>query len=166
MNTLLHTSARSIANLITVLGMALTVSCASSTPPPPTPTPPPPSATPEPKPSEVTLAQGKAAFIRIGCAACHKITGLSDQAVSAPALDDTYHMVLDTLKSKEYRTSGAKARTPHDFIVESIMYPDAFTYPKCPQGPCIKGTMPNNYQTIIHPDELEPLVTFLLWQGR
>lgn len=167
MTNKLHIKTHHLAVVATALCAAITVACgAASTPPPPTRTPPPPTATPEPRPSEALLAQGKAAFIRIGCVACHKITGLSDQAISAPSLDDAYHLVLTVLKSPEYKASGAKAKTPRDFIIESIMLPDAFTYPTCPQGPCIKGTMPNNYKTIIRSEELDPLVTFLLWQGR
>src|SRR6266536_2103038 len=123
-NTKLHRLEILAISMIT----AMTIACgAASTPPPPTSTPRLPVATPETKPGIEVLAQGKAAFIRIGCVACHKITGLSDQALSAPPLDDAYHLVLDVLKSPEYKKSGAKAKTPRDFIIESIMEPDAFT---------------------------------------
>jgi mono/diheme cytochrome c family protein len=146
---------------------AITVACgAASTPPPPTATLAPPTATPEPRPKPEVLAAGKAAFIRIGCVACHAIKGISDQALAAPPLDDAYHLVLNAMKSPEYKASGAKAKTPKEFIEESILLPDAFTYPTCPQGPCIKGTMPSNYKDIIRSEEMEPLVQFLLWQGR
>ncbi len=162
-----QTQVHHLAILFSALLISLAVACgANSTPPPPTNTPRPPTPTPEPRPSAAQLAVGKAVFIRVGCVQCHKITGISDNAVSAPSLDDAYHLVINALKSPEYKKSQGKAKTPREFIIESIMEPDAFTYPTCPQGPCVKGTMPNNYNVIIRPDELEPLVTFLLWQGR
>lgn len=146
------------------LCIAITVACgAANTPPTPTAAP---TATTEPRPKPEVLAAGKAAFIRIGCVACHAIKGVSDQAQAAPSLDDAYHLVIKAMKSPEYKASEGKAKTPQEFIEESILEPDAFTYPTCPQGPCIKGTMPNNYKDIIRPGEMEPLVQFLLWQGR
>ena len=162
-----HSKTNHLVIIAATLCMAITVACgAASTPPPPTATPAPPTATPEPRPSAAVLAAGKAAFIRIGCVACHAVKGISDQALAAPPLDDAYHLVLDVMKSPEYKASGAKAKTPKEFVEESILQPDAYTYPKCPQAACIKGTMPNNYKDIIRSEEMEPLVQFLLWQGR
>jgi mono/diheme cytochrome c family protein len=104
--------------------------------------------------------------VRIGCVACHRISGLSDPAQAAPPLDEAYKLAVDVLKSPEYRKSAGKATTPREFIIESILYPDAFTYPKCPQGPCIKGTMPQNYKDIIRPEEMKSMVDYLLALGR
>ena len=162
-----HTKTNHLAIIAVALCAAITVACgAASTPPPPTATPAPPTATPEPRPKPEVLAAGKAAFIRTGCVACHAVKGISDQALAAPPLDDAYHLVLDVLKSPDYKSKGGKAKTPREFILESILTPDQYTYPTCPQAACIKGTMPNNYQTVIRPEEMEPLILFLLWQGR
>ena len=159
-----QSKAKHLVIIAAALCAAITVACgAASTP---TPTAAPPTATPEPRPKPEVLAAGKAAFIRIGCVACHAIKGISDQALAAPPLDDAYHLVIKAMKSPEYKASGGKAKTPQEFIEESILTPDVFTYPTCPQGPCIKGTMPNNYKDIIRSGEMEPLVQFLLWQGR
>jgi hypothetical protein len=46
------------------------------------------------------------------------------------------------------------------------MEPDAFTYPNCPQGPCVKGTMPQNYKDILQPSEVDAIVTYLMSLGR
>jgi cytochrome c553 len=132
----------------------------------PTTTPMPPTATPEPTTVPAQAAAGKAAFIRIGCVACHAIKGVSDQALAAPALDEAYKLAQDILKSPDYKKSDGKARTPREFMVESILQPNAFVYHKCPQGPCVKGTMPQNYKDIIRPEEMDPLVDYLLSLGR
>jgi hypothetical protein len=154
---------------LAVIGLAFVaavLAACGGAPPAPTATPAPPTATPEPTVSPARLAQGKAAFIRIGCVACHAIKGVSDQALAAPALDKSYQLAIDVLKSPEYKKSAGKAKTPREFMVESIMLPDAYTYPKCPQGPCIKGTMPQNYKDIVRAEELDPLVDYLLSLGR
>ena len=150
----------------TLCAVGLSAACgAPSVPPTATPTPPP-TATSEPTPKPEVIAAGKAAFVRIGCVACHEVKGLSDQALAAPSLDHAYQLVNDILKSPEYRKSGGKAKTPREFVIESIMQPDAYTYPTCPQGPCVKGTMPTNYKDIIRPDELNALVDYILSLGR
>jgi mono/diheme cytochrome c family protein len=132
----------------------------------PTPTPAPPTPTPEPTARPEVIGIGKAAFIRIGCVACHAIKGLSDQAQAAPALDEAYKLAVDVLKSPEYKKSGGKAKTPREFFSESILDPNAFVYPKCPQGPCIKGTMPQNYKDILRPEELNGIIEYLMSLGR
>ncbi|MCL5997607.1 MAG: cytochrome c [Chloroflexi bacterium] len=131
-----------------------------------TATPAAPTATPEPTISPVRAAQGKAAFIRIGCVACHAIKGVSDQALAAPALDQAYKLAQDVINSQEYKKSEGTAKTPREFMIESILEPNAFTYPTCPQGPCVKGTMPQNYKDIIRAEEMDPLIDYLLSLGR
>jgi Cytochrome c len=147
----------------------LLLACGAARTPPPTwtvvPTTVPPSPTPEPTANPAVIAAGKEAFVRVGCVACHTIKGLSTSLV-APDLDQAYKLASDSIKSPEYKKSQGKAKTPRDFLIESILYPDAFTYPMCPQGPCVKGTMPANYKDIIRPEELNSIVEFLLSLGR
>ena len=131
------------------------------TPLPATPTP-----TPEPTPRPEIVRAGKDAFIRIGCVACHEIKGVSDNVLSAPPLTQAYMLATDVLNSPVYKKSDAKARTPSDFFIESILLPDAFTYPDCPQGPCVKGTMPTNYKDIIRTEELSSMIVYLLTLGK
>ncbi len=140
--------------------------CGATSIPTITPLPATPTPTPEPTPRPEVLKAGKDAFVRIGCVACHEIKGVSDNVLTAPPLTEAYKLVTSILKSPEYKKSAGKARTPRDFLIESIMEPDAFTYPDCPQGPCIKGTMPSNYKDIIRPEELNTMVEYLLSLGR
>lgn len=150
---------------IALIAIALIIAgCGAA--PQPTPTPLPPTATPEPRPPIEVLAAGQAAFIRTGCVACHAIKGISDQALAAPPLDNTYKMAIDTMKTPLYKSSEGKATNPREFILESILDPNAFTYPDCPQGPCVKGTMPNNYKDIVREEEMGPLVEYLYWLNR
>jgi nitric oxide reductase subunit C len=154
----------SLCAVLAALGIVL-AACGGSAPEP-TATPAPPTPTSEPTITPARAAQGKAAFIRIGCVACHAIKGVSDQALAAPALDETYQMAVDVLKSPDYQKSEGTAKTPREFIIESILQPNAYVYPTCPQGPCVKGTMPQNYKDIIRPEEMDPLIDYLLSLGR
>jgi cytochrome c5 len=100
---------QTFATRISLLGAALVAvviaACGSAATP--TPTPPPPTATPEPTARPEIVALGKATFIRIGCVACHAIKDISDQAISAPRLDQAYQLAVDTLKSPEYKKSNS-----------------------------------------------------------
>lgn len=164
----LTTISRTRAGFCAALFAAMTLTACGepSVPPTVTPTAPPPTPTLEPTARPEAIAAGKDAFVRIGCVACHEVKGLSDQALAAPSLDHAYQLVNDILKSPDYKKSGGKAKTPREYVIESIMEPDAYTYPTCPQGPCVKGTMPTNYKDIIRPEELNNLVDYVLSLGR
>lgn len=149
-----------------IIGTVLLSGCGAASIPTITPIPATPTPTPEPTVRPEWLNAGKDAFVRIGCVACHEIKGVSDGVQAAPALTRAYQLVSDILKSAEYRKSAGKAKTPRDYITESILDPDIYTESNCPLGPCIKGTMPTNYKDIIRPDELKNITEYLLSLGR
>jgi mono/diheme cytochrome c family protein len=158
-----------VGHVLATVGVFLTLTlsgCGATSIPTITPLPATPTPTPEPTPRSEVLRTGKDAFVRIGCVACHEIKGVSDNVQAAPPLSEAYKLVNEILKSPEYKKSSGKAKTPRDYLIESIMEPDLYTYPNCPQGPCIKGTMPTNYKDIIRPEELNSLVVYLLSLGR
>ncbi len=108
----------------------------------------------EPVPvSEDPTARGLAVFNAQGCAACHAIQGISSGQVG-PDLTQ-----IGTLAAT--RVDGMSAE---DYIRESILNPDAFIAPECPNGECPAGVMPPNFGDKLSPEELDDLVAFLLAQ--
>lgn len=111
----------------------------------PTPTPLPVEATPE--------ERGLAAFMAVACNACHAIQDV-EGAVGQVGPDLTH---IATVAAG--RIPGVSAR---DYIVESIVDPDAFIVPDCPIGPCQRGLMPPDFGQRLSEQELDDLVAFLL----
>ncbi|HEY3290275.1 MAG TPA: c-type cytochrome [Anaerolineae bacterium] len=148
------------------IGLLLVAGCGAASIPTITPIPATSTPTPEPTVRPEVLTAGRDAFVRIGCVACHEIKGVSDGVQAALALTNAYQLISDILKSTEYKKSAGKAKTPREYITESILDPDLYTEPTCPLGPCIKGTMPTNYKDIIRPDELKNVTEYLLSLGR
>ena len=71
---------------------------------------------------------------KMGCFACHKIPGISVAKIGmiGPLLIEGVN-AKNRIKSKEYREAvkagKAHARTPKEYVMESIMKPDAFIVP-------------------------------------
>lgn len=122
---------------------------------------------PLPTPVPLTPAQeeGREIFLKNGCNACHAIRGVATGAIG-PALNRLYEEALMWINSEEYKASQGQATTPEEYILESIVNPQAFITPQCPQGPCPAGVMPPNYADTIPPADLEKLVDYLSTLGR
>lgn len=116
-----------------------------------------------PKPTAVPLTAeqeaGKQLISTKGCNACHAIKGVAVGAVG-PGLNKIYADAQTVITQADYKAAG-KATTPEDYIHESIVAPNLYIYPKCPQGPCASGIMPQNFKDILTPAELKALVTYL-----
>jgi nitric oxide reductase subunit C len=146
-----------VATAFAVLLAACGAGAPASTPTPAVP----PTPTPEPVAPKAVLDQGKTVFLNTGCGACHAITGVST-GLAAPGYDDLYDLAKEILTSKEYKASKGKARSIREFVLESILDPNAYVYPKCPQGPCQAGTMPQNYKDMIRPEDMDALMSYLM----
>lgn len=124
---------------------------------------------PAPTPAPLTPAQeaGKAVYLgAAGCTACHAVKGVGNQGGTGPALSKIYADAKTIITSPEYKAAGGKATTPEDYIKESILVPNQYIYPDCPQGPCAAGVMPQTFATTIKADDLANLVQFLSSLGR
>ena len=60
------------------------------------------------------------------------------------------------------RVDGMSAQA---YIRQSILEPNAFLAPECPNGPCLPNIMPGDYSRRITVEQLNTLVTFC-WSRR
>lgn len=121
---------------------------------------------PRPTPVPLTEAQerGKQVYLQAGCAACHAIRGVGNQGAVGPSLNRIYTVAQERIASDDYKNNvkgQPPATTPEEYIRQSILYPNAYIAPKCPQGPCPANVMPQNYGETISKEDLEKLVDYL-----
>ena len=123
----------------------------AATPTPADPTPPPaPTATPRPidgrAPEEIIQ--------NAGCGSCHKIGAIGEAHKVGPDL--TYIGL----------TAGERVpgMTAAEYIHQSIVEPNAYLAPECPNTPCLPGIMPQNFATRLSAEQIATMVTFLMAQ--
>jgi hypothetical protein len=54
--------------------------------------------------------------------------------------------------------------TASDYLRTSIIDPEAYIAPDCPNGPCLEGIMPGDYDRRLTVEQIDKLVDFLLEQ--
>lgn len=117
-----------------------------------------------PKPTAVPLTaeqeKGKGLIASKGCNACHAIKGVANGLVG-PGLNKIYTEAATIITQADYKGSQGKATTPEEYIHESIVAPNAYVYPKCPQGACVPNIMPQTFKDTLTADELSALVAYL-----
>lgn len=155
-----------------LFGWLALILVACSSPAPATPTAEPTVATaatlaptPEPTVDSVVFERGKQVYQRAGCTACHTVKDVGTQGEVATDLTHFGTVAWERIASEDYLKNlqgQPPATTAAEYIEQSIVHPDAYTYPKCPTGPCPKGTMPTNFQQVIRdPGDLKALVVYL-----
>jgi nitrite reductase (NO-forming) / hydroxylamine reductase len=106
--------------------------------------------------SAALAAQG---FQKGSCGACHIIPGIANASGTiGPDLSDIGAVIAGRLQSGEY--SGA-ADTVEAYLAESILQPEAFISPACPNGPCQPGLMPAGLDQAMNSDELFSVVRYI-----
>lgn len=108
--------------------------------------------------------RGKQVYLQAGCTACHAIRGVGNQGAVGPSLSRIYTVAQERIASDDYKNNvkgQPPATTPEEYIRQSILYPNAYIAPKCPQGPCPANVMPQNYGETISKEDLEKLVDYL-----
>jgi nitric oxide reductase subunit C len=104
------------------------------------------------------IALGEALFARSppACFSCHSTR--PDVQLVGPSLAGIGARAADVLKSPNY---AGTARTPEDYIRESILHPSAFVVP----GPTFsaggQSIMPAVYDTVLKPADVDHLVAYL-----
>jgi len=124
--------------------------------PPPTPSPPPaltPSPTPTPRPIEGETVEE--VILNAGCGACHVIGALGEARKVGPDLTNIGAVAGE-------RIAGVSAT---DYLRQSILEPNAFIAPECPNGPCLTNVMPQYYGERLSPEQVEMIVAYLLELG-
>lgn len=107
---------------------------------------------PSPTPRPVSGEDAVAIILNAGCGACHAISNLGEVGKVGPDLSD----IGDTAGG---RVAGLTAA---QYIYQSIVEPNAFIAPECPNGPCLVGIMPQDYGQRLAAEQIETLVTFLV----
>jgi hypothetical protein len=111
-----------------------------------------PAATATPRPLEGDNAE--TVILDAGCGACHTIGALGEEGKVGPDLSNIG-------QTAEERVPGMSAQA---YIRQSILQPNTFIAPECPNGPCLPDIMPHDYGLRLSSEQVELLVTFLLAQ--
>ncbi len=121
-----------------------------------TPTSVPPTTAPEPTatPHPIDGSTAEEIILNAGCGACHQIGTMGEAHKVGPDL--TYIGL----------TAGERVpdMSAEDYIRQSIMEPNAYLAPECPNTPCLPGIMPQNFHLRLTDQQLEMLVSFLMNQ--
>lgn len=92
-------------------------------------------------------------FTRAGCPVCHMIPGIpgANGQVGPP-------LVLGTTGERRLKDPGyrGRAKTVHDYVVESVLEPERFVVPGYPER-----TMPTWYGSKLSASALEKIATYL-----
>jgi cytochrome c551/c552 len=96
----------------------------------------------------VTLVQNA------GCGACHTIGSLGEAGKVGPDLSN----IGSTAGQRMPEVTAA------DYLRQSILDPNGFLAPECPNGECLPNIMPQDYGQRLSPAQIEILVAFLLEQ--
>jgi mono/diheme cytochrome c family protein len=99
------------------------------------------------------VVRGQIIYTQMGCGGCHQLGSIS-AGVVGPTLNS-----IGTLA--ETRVAGQSAE---EYLLESILDPNAYIVPDCPSGPCVEGVMPQDWDTKLSEEQLNDLVAFLLAQ--
>ncbi len=93
-------------------------------------------------------------ILNAGCGSCHKIGELGIGHKVGPDLSNIGNVAA-------IRVSGVTAA---DYIRISIVDPNAFLAPDCPNGPCLANIMPRDYTSRLSPGQIDVVVSYLLAQ--
>ena len=133
---------------------------ASATPLPPTPRPtatplpdltPPPTPTPRPIEGDTV----EEIILNAGCGSCHVIGEMGEARKVGPDLTNIGAVAGE-------RIAGVSAE---EYLRQSILQPNAFIAPDCPNGPCLADVMPQYYGERLSPEQVEMIVAYLLALG-
>jgi hypothetical protein len=89
-----------------------------------------------------------------GCDNCHLIGDIGEAGKVGPDLSS-----IGILAAQ--RVPGESAS---DYLRASIVVPEAYLAPDCPNGPCLAGIMPRDYANRLTAGQIDTLVDFLLEQ--
>jgi nitrite reductase (NO-forming)/hydroxylamine reductase len=110
-------------------------------------------------PEEISAETAAPIFQKGGCVACHVIPGVPGAVGTiGPDLSRMGEVAADQIQMPEYTGT---AKTPADFIRESVVNPEAFISPECPSGPCTAGQMPSTLADLLSEKEIDTIVAYL-----
>jgi len=104
-------------------------------------------------------AEVLSAFEKGGCGSCHSIPGIPNASgVIAPNLTN-----INTAAQEHFKGGGytGTAKTPEEYIRESILDPNLFIASNCPTGACPANVMPATLKDNLSADEINAIVSYL-----
>ncbi|MCW1967315.1 MAG: c-type cytochrome [Anaerolineae bacterium] len=119
-----------------------------------------------PQPTPIPLGPKENAGLEVfkgagGCTACHAIRGIATGAVG-PTMNKIAATAEKRVTQADYKAAGGKATDVASYLRESIVSPNTYIVPDCPQGACASGVMTQNLQQTLKPEELENLIAYLM----
>lgn len=125
--------------------------------PAPTATTPPvatdmPAPTPTPRPIQGDTAEE--IILNSGCGACHSIGALGEKGKVGPDLSD-----IGAVAGERVPDLSATA-----YLRQSILEPNVFIAPECPNGACLANIMPTDYASRLTASQIDIMIAFLLTQ--
>ena len=113
-----------------------------------------PTAAPTPTPRPIEGVDAPAIILNAGCGSCHKIGAIGEA-----------HKVGPDLSAIGLNAGGrVPGMSGADYIRNSILHPNAYMAPACPNGPCLPNIMPRDYEARLSASQVDTLVEFLLAQ--
>ncbi|MDX1416162.1 MAG: c-type cytochrome, partial [Candidatus Promineifilaceae bacterium] len=91
-------------------------------------------------------------ILNAGCGSCHQIGALGESHKVGP---DLSRIGTDAVE----RLPGVSAEV---YIRQSILEPNEFLAPECPNGPCMANVMPRDYATRLSEQQIDSIVSYLL----
>jgi hypothetical protein len=115
-----------------------------------------PISTPSPQPTARPIegTEPEEIMLNAGCTSCHQIGALGESHKVGPDLSDIGW-------AAQGRVEGMTADA---YILQSIIDPNVYLAPECPNGPCLANVMPRDYGQRLSSDQQALLVTFLMEQ--
>ncbi|HOU41056.1 MAG TPA: hypothetical protein PK829_07290, partial [Promineifilum sp.] len=112
------------------------------------------TAAPTPTPRPIEGSDPQTIILNAGCGSCHKIGAIGEAHKVGPDL------------SAIGLTAGGRVPgfTAEQYIRQSVLEPNAYLAPACPNSPCLPSIMPRDYATRLSPAQQDTLVAFLLTQ--
>ncbi len=110
------------------------------------------TAAPTPTPRSIEGETAAEIILNAGCGACHAIGALGEAGKVGPDLSAIAIVAGE-------RISDMSAA---DYVLQSIVEPNVFIAPECPNSTCFANIMPSDYTSRLSRDQITTMVTFLL----
>ncbi len=113
-----------------------------------------PTQTPAPTPTirPIEGSNPEEIILNAGCGSCHQIGALGESHKVGPDLSNI----------NEVATNRQAGQSAEEYIRQSIIDPNVYLAPECPNGPCLANIMPRDYANRLSEQQIEIIVTYLL----
>lgn len=105
-----------------------------------------------PTPRAITGQSAEEIILNAGCGACHEIGELGESGKVGPSLNNIGRIAKE-------RVPGQSAE---NYLYNSILYPNLFLAPQCPNGDCLANIMPATYYMTLKEEQINTLVSYLM----